>query len=633
LTSCNPLDTGITAQVITNQFGCDSTIITNTLLVESDSTIINLSSCNPADTGTIVNNLIGALGCDSIVITNTTLLPADSTIITLTSCNPLDTGITAQVITNQFGCDSIVVINTTLLLSDSTFVTLTSCNPLDTGITAQITSNQFGCDSVIITNTLLLESDTTFLFFESCSLSDTGTVVQSLSNQFGCDSLVVTTTSLLPSATVFLVDHSCDPTEVGISTDSLINAFGCDSIIITETILIPSDTILRFGESCNPLDTGVLIQSFANLEGCDSIIITETLYAPLDTVFSFTSSCNPLDTGVTSATLISPEGCEFIEVTEVILDATPEFLLISDTLCSGETIMVNGTIYDESEPVGQETIQSVITGCDSLVIDIVLSFSEPEPEIALVAPACSGKTGMLIINNVRNGIPPYSLSLNGELMADNIELPFNVEGEPGAYDYTITDQLGCSNSRVVAIPEGPELALIINSPINLDAGDSLIINPISNFVPQQVTWSPANQLSCTDCLTPILTATESEAYQLRAVLEDGCEAIALVQVIVDQQTGVYAPSGFSPNGDGGNDTFTIFGEPGKLIEISRLEVYNRWGNQVFLKTNFQPNAPQEGWDGTFRGDALDPAVFVFYAQLVLANGKVTTIQGDLTLLR
>ncbi|MBV6653704.1 MAG: gliding motility-associated C-terminal domain-containing protein, partial [Mameliella sp.] len=104
------------------------------------------------------------------------------------------------------------------------------------------------------------------------------------------------------------------------------------------------------------------------------------------------------------------------------------------------------------------------------------------------------------------------------------------------------------------------------------------------------------------------------------------------QVIVDQQTGVYAPSGFSPNGDGSNDTFTIFGEPGKLIEISRLEVYDRWGNQVFLKTNFQPNAPQEGWDGTFRGEALDPAVFVFYAQLVLANGKVTTIQGDLTLL-
>ncbi|MEZ4953783.1 MAG: gliding motility-associated C-terminal domain-containing protein [Saprospiraceae bacterium] len=66
------------------------------------------------------------------------------------------------------------------------------------------------------------------------------------------------------------------------------------------------------------------------------------------------------------------------------------------------------------------------------------------------------------------------------------------------------------------------------------------------------------------------------------------------------------PNGFSPNNDGNNDCFRGYIAPNtELLEYQLL--FDRWGNQMFETHDI------EGcWDGTFRGQEMDPAVFVWF---------------------
>ena len=60
---------------------------------------------------------------------------------------------------------------------------------------------------------------------------------------------------------------------------------------------------------------------------------------------------------------------------------------------------------------------------------------------------------------------------------------------------------------------------------------------------------------------------------------------------IDCVDGIHIPTGFSPNGDGNNDVYTII--VGKNVLSFSFALYDRWGNQMFI-------ANEKGfeWDGT-----------------------------------
>ena len=68
-------------------------------------------------------------------------------------------------------------------------------------------------------------------------------------------------------------------------------------------------------------------------------------------------------------------------------------------------------------------------------------------------------------------------------------------------------------------------------------------------------------------------------------------------------------------------------------EVRSLKLFDRWGNWVFEGAHLLPNDLNNGWDGTFRGKEMDPAVFVWLAEIELWNGDVGFYKGDLTLVR
>jgi gliding motility-associated-like protein len=92
------------------------------------------------------------------------------------------------------------------------------------------------------------------------------------------------------------------------------------------------------------------------------------------------------------------------------------------------------------------------------------------------------------------------------------------------------------------------------------------------------------------------------------------------------------PTAFSPDGDGNNDTFTIFGGM-DLKEIRNLQIFNRWGDLVYEAKDLAPNDTQRGWNGITKGKFAPNGVYVYVAQLVMEDGKIRPFSGSMVLLR
>ncbi len=138
------------------------------------------------------------------------------------------------------------------------------------------------------------------------------------------------------------------------------------------------------------------------------------------------------------------------------------------------------------------------------------------------------------------------------------------------------------------------------------------------------TWSPPNGLSCTMCQTTITSPEETTTYTV-TLDSNGCSVSDDVIVIVDFTNIIFVPNIFSPNGDGSNDI--VFVE-GKTIETLNFFIYDRWGEKVFETTN-----KEKGWDGTFKGKAMNKAVFVYYVDVTFKDGTKAIKKGDITLMR
>jgi gliding motility-associated-like protein len=85
----------------------------------------------------------------------------------------------------------------------------------------------------------------------------------------------------------------------------------------------------------------------------------------------------------------------------------------------------------------------------------------------------------------------------------------------------------------------------------------------------------------------------------------GCTAQSSPVVVEAAAPGDFVSGGFSPNGDGLNETFFIEGIA--RFPECRLQVFNRWGDQVYDQ---QPYA--NDWDGTGKGGAALPVGDYFY---------------------
>ena len=128
---------------------------------------------------------------------------------------------------------------------------------------------------------------------------------------------------------------------------------------------------------------------------------------------------------------------------------------------------------------------------------------------------------------------------------------------------------------------------------------------------------------------PYFQVQEEDTYTVGVWDEWGCFGVDTIVLERKCPTKVYAPTAFSPNKDGINDLFFLYGDD---ILAFDLKIADRWGNIVFKTNNFQ-----EGWNGQYLGIDLDPGIFVWMATIegYRRNGKtfIETKSGTVALIR
>ena len=92
--------------------------------------------------------------------------------------------------------------------------------------------------------------------------------------------------------------------------------------------------------------------------------------------------------------------------------------------------------------------------------------------------------------------------------------------------------------------------------------------------------------------------------------ENGCDTTHVRITVFCDDLIIY--SGFSPNGDGVNETFTVQGV--ERFTNNKLFVFNRWGNQVYYKEGYKNE-----WDGKWDNKELPDGTY-FY---IFDDGKGT----------
>ena len=144
--------------------------------------------------------------------------------------------------------------------------------------------------------------------------------------------------------------------------------------------------------------------------------------------------------------------------------------------------------------------------------------------------------------------------------------------------------------------------------------------------------NPMGYMSCTTCPDPWVAPQITTDYLVRGVTPAGCEGEDLMRIIVRRDDVIFVPTAFSPNGDAVNDQFTVFVKDQDAI-IEELRVFDRWGESMFVGINIPQGVPTLGWDGRFRGELMNPAVFVYWAKVRFRDGRTEIVKGDVSLIR
>ncbi len=659
--TCNPSDADTIIDIFTNAI-CDSTVIHQIVFVRSDTILLQQYSCIVADTGRTEQLFANQAGCDSLVITQIDFLLSDTTYIFQSSCDPSQAGQFTLLFTNTQGCDSLVITNVSFSSADTTYLESFTCFYADTGTTTSLFVNTMGCDSLIIQSVTYTGSDTTYLFTTTCSVQDSGLVVTSLLNQFGCDSIISTYTTFIFSDTTYLIASSCDPLDTGMVIQQLINMGGCDSMVITTTSLDPPDV-------CVIQATFTLVQPLCYGDIATLNISVEEGLGPFDfMLFNPDTIINQQYPGVGSYSLsfggsgmysITLASANGLSVTQDIIVFAPAPLWIDATLVNSYngygvpcyddeigSIMVEvlssgtpplsflwspGDVTPEVMNLGVGTYSVTVTdtyGCFTADTITIIAPEELSLAGSIADILCFGGTGSVSISEISGGITPYLTSIDGNSFQTNLVY---AGLQHGIHQLVVQDQNGCEVETSFSLDSPSAWQVSIGPDTIIPFGSTFVLPVFVTGIPNGAVNFQWSDQQCENCDSRSFEMTNPITLSVIVTDENGCSSEDEIQILVKIDRGVYIPNIFSPNDDQVNDLFLI--SSNALIEISEMSIYDRWGNVVFEKFNFQPTDPSTVWDGTFDGKPANPGVFTYKVLLKFKDGKEEVKYGDVTLIR
>ncbi len=243
---------------------------------------------------------------------------------------------------------------------------------------------------------------------------------------------------------------------------------------------------------------------------------------------------------------------------------------------------------------------------------------------------CHGDNdGSFSINQIIGGTAPYTYEVNGELF-DNLPTFDNLG--PGNYPFLVTDATGCTFETDLDIQEPPAVFVELGEDIEINLGETVFLSANSNV--NNIVWDTnGDPLDCDDnCFIQEVGPFTTTTYEVEVMDENGCTEIDNIVVRVRFDRAVYIPSAFSPNGDGINDFFRVFGNS-SVLQVQSMLIADRWGEIVYEAENIDLDDEQRFWNGEYRNEDLNSAVHVYYVVVEYIDGRTESFKGDVTIIR
>ncbi|MDP4282827.1 MAG: PKD domain-containing protein [Bacteroidota bacterium] len=221
-----------------------------------------------------------------------------------------------------------------------------------------------------------------------------------------------------------------------------------------------------------------------------------------------------------------------------------------------------------------------------------------------------------------------SAGLNNPLIASPEAAP------PTTITYRVigSDSAGCfKDTGYIPVKVFPVPVVSAGSDKTINVGQQFDIAPQISKDVTDVTWTPSTGIVSNHYPGITVMPRESIEYTIDVKNAGGCRARDKISIyVLCNNANVFVPNTFSPNGDGANDIFYPRGSG--VFKIKNFRVFNRWGEVVFEKSNFNANDASYGWDGTYKGRKLSADVFVYTLEVVCDNNTSLVFKGNIALI-
>lgn len=197
----------------------------------------------------------------------------------------------------------------------------------------------------------------------------------------------------------------------------------------------------------------------------------------------------------------------------------------------------------------------------------------------------------------------------------------------GTYYIKGTNAGGCSDVKPVQVIINTISATLSSSDNTVVAGNNFTLTTNANSVYEITAWIPSplftNQTAKTQT---IVLKDSSTTFSVVAVSENGCKDTASVRVMLaGNAKDLFIPNAFTPNRDGNNDVFKVYGSS---VIGADIKIYTQWGAQIF-----ETNDNSKGWDGTSRGVAQPVGVYIYVVKVRTSNQDTFLKKGTINLIR
>jgi gliding motility-associated-like protein len=190
--------------------------------------------------------------------------------------------------------------------------------------------------------------------------------------------------------------------------------------------------------------------------------------------------------------------------------------------------------------------------------------------------------------------------------------------------YTVEVSQGgyCAVTKTVEVLVFPRPNVIAGNDTSYNVNEAIFVSALSS---DPVRWTSGEGISCRNCAVTQVYPSRSGCYVVEVTNEYGCTASDQVCLEIREDFSIYVPNSFTPNGDGLNDVFLVFGEN---ISNVNLEIFDRWGELLFVSYD-----QFRGWDGTFKGEKCKPDAYTYRLRYQGLDRKTYERTGHVQIVR